>query len=97
MMMSAALLALALFVVSCGGRRSSPPPGDVVDEVDLVDPTGQSHTDGIMRISDDKWIYTLDIDDTGLEGLADGCYAAEFTITLPGGCMVYAYAAFRLK
>ena len=26
-----------------------------------------------------------------------GCYAAEFTITLPGGCTVYAYAAFKLK
>ena len=68
--------------------------------MDLVDPndTGASNSpDGNMRISDDKWIYTLDVDDTGVDGLSEGCYAVEFTITLPGGCTVYAYAAFKLK
>ena len=67
--------------------------------VDVVDPedTGNSSPDGVMRISDDKWIYTLDVDDTGSNGLSAGCYAAEFEISLPGGGTVYAYGAFKLK
>jgi hypothetical protein len=75
-------------------------PGNENPEiVDVVDPedTGNSSPDGLMRISDDKWIYTLDVDDTGADGLDAGCYAAEFEISLPGGGTVYAYGAFKLK
>ena len=73
--------------------------GTTSEIVDVVDPedTGNSNPDGVMRISDDKWIYTLDVDDTGVNGLGKGCYAAEFAINLPGGGTVYAYAAFKLK
>jgi len=74
-----------------------PDGNEIVDPVN-PESTGNSNLpDGTMRISDDKWIYTLDVDDTGSSGLSAGCYAAEFTITLPGGCAVYAYAAFKLK
>jgi hypothetical protein len=68
------------------------------DIVDVIpEDTGNSNPDGVMRISDDKWIYTLDVDDTGTDGLGPGNYAAEFEISLPNGGTVYAYGAFKLK
>ena len=63
----------------------------------IPEDTGNANPDGVMRISDDKWIYTLDVDDTGVNGLGPGCYAAEFEISLPNGGTVYAYGAFKLK
>ena len=81
-------------ILTLGGTEENP----II--VDLVDPedTGASNSpNGNMRISDDKWIYTLDVDDTGTNGLAAGCYAAEFEISLPDGGTVFAYGAFKLK
>ena len=68
---------------------------ELVDVV--VEDSGNSNPDGVMRISDDKWIYTLDVDESGLQGYGPGCYVAEFEISLPDNGTVYVYGAFKLK